>query len=136
MNYDSKSLLNKKIIFDSKSQRPQTLTRKSEAPFFGSTKLHTLQKQKHNKEFEYETYEWGRGKSVALPLSATLVAESNLTSLRNPLESWVAPMYKVMLEGILIHNIVMGYPIHPLLQVGSVSFLQKGLYLDDMSAQH
>jgi hypothetical protein len=40
-------------------------------------------------------------------------------------ESWVAPLYTVMPEEIPIHNSMMGYPIHPLLQVGSVSFPQK-----------
>jgi len=43
-------------------------------------------------------------------------------------ESWVAPLYMVMLEEILILNIVMGYPIHPRLQVGSVSFLKRTIF--------
>lgn len=37
----------------------------------------------------------------------------------------MAPLNMMKLEVIKIRNIVMGYPIHQLLQVGSVGFLQK-----------
>ena len=40
-------------------------------------------------------------------------------------EIWVAPLSKKKLEGMIIPKIMLGYPIHHLLQVGSVSFPQK-----------
>lgn len=40
------------------------------------------------------------------------------------------------LEEMYIRKAILGYPIHHLLQVGSVSFLQKGLCREDMCAQH
>ena len=40
------------------------------------------------------------------------------------------------MEKILNPKAMLGYPIHHLLQVGSVSFLQKGLCWEDMCAQH
>lgn len=53
----------------------------------------------------------------------------------------MAPLNTTKSEQMWIQNLVLGYPIHHPLQVGSVSFLQtekkkKGLCREDMCAQH